>query len=111
MADKIPLADALKEPELVERIEHMIGLMRLGLAPLFNAESDDLPMNQSLAMTAAALLAGMVAGHMLAFGALDEKDKKRASQMVLANFRNGIELGKREVRAAMLRQLPAEGSA
>lgn len=89
----------------------MVGCFRLILAPMFNAEIDQLSMNQSYAMTAAALFAGMTAGHMIAVGALDEKDKRRAGQMVLTNFRNGIELGKSEARRAMLEQLPTEGRA
>lgn len=111
MADQIPLADAMADPESLAAIEHFVARFRLALAPIFNADPESIPMRQSQAMAAAALFAGMTAGHMIALGNLHEQDKRRAGQMLLANFRNGIELGKTEARKAMLEQLPAEGRA
>jgi hypothetical protein len=78
---------------------------------VYTADPDDIPMNQSLSMTAAALFAGMTAGHMIAFGTLEEQDKRRAGQMMLTNFRNGIEMGKQEARKAILEQSAMEGTA
>lgn len=109
--EPIPFSDAMKDPESREAIEHFIMLMRIALGPIFSGDPDNIPMNQSYAMTAAATFAGMTAGHMIAFGALMERDKRRAGQMILANFRNGIEIGKAEARKAILEQSPAQGTA
>ncbi|HEX5183558.1 MAG TPA: hypothetical protein VFW19_10455 [Allosphingosinicella sp.] len=109
--DDIQFSDAMKDPESREQIESFVMYMRIALAPVFNGDPDKLPMNQSYAMTAAALFAGMTAGHMIALGVLNEQDKRRAGQMLLTNFRNGIEIGKREARDAMLKQMPAQGNA
>jgi hypothetical protein len=46
-----------------------------------------------------------------ALGALEEGDKRRAGQMMLTNFRNGIELGKREAHGAILAQSAPRGTA
>lgn len=110
-AESIPLRDAMTDPDARRRIEDMIALFRLALAPVFNADPENIPMNQSYAMTAAALFAGMTMGHMIALGAAIEKDKRRAGLMVLTNFRNGLTLGKSEARKAMLEQMPAAGVA
>jgi len=106
-----PFADANQDPATLAKVEHFIALMRLALAPAFNAEPNNLPVSQSLAMTAAALFAGMTVGHMIAVGALNDRDKRRAGQMVLLNFRNGVEMGKSEAYAAMAAQMPPRGTA
>jgi hypothetical protein len=111
VSDPIPFSDAMRDPADRERVEQFVALMRMALAPVFNADPDGIPMNQSFAMTAAALFAGMTAGHMIAFGALEEGDKRRAGQMMLTNFRNGIELGKREAHGAILAQSEPRGTA
>ena len=111
MADDIPLSDAMRDPEARAQIEQIIALMRMAMAPMLNGDPDNIPMYQSYSITAAALFAGMTAGHMIALGVMKEQDKRRAGQVVVANFRNGIELGKREAREAMLRQMPAKGNA
>ena len=111
MADPIALLDAANDPEALARIDWFISRFRVALAPIMAADLDGLPRNQSLAMAAGALFAGMTVGHMIAVGAMKEQDKRRAGQVVLTNFRNGIELGKAEARKAMLEQLPVEGRA
>jgi hypothetical protein len=94
-----------------EQMQTMVGLMRLALAPIFNADPDDIPMHQSMAITSAAVFAGMTVGHMIAFGTMKDQDRRRAGELVLKNFRTGIDLGKSEARQAMLEQLPAGGTA
>jgi hypothetical protein len=111
VADPVPLSDAMRNPADREHIEQLVALMRMALAPVFNADPDAIPMNQSFAMTAAALFAGMTAGHMIAFGVLLERDKRRAGQIMLSNFRNGIEMGKQEAQKAILSQSEPRGSA
>ncbi len=111
MDDKIPFSDAMADPASCDKIEHFIMLMRIALAPVFNEHPDDIPMNQSYAMTAAAMFAGMTAGHMIALGVLEDKDQRRAGMMVLTNFRNGVKVGKSEARKAILQQSPARGTA
>lgn len=112
MADEqIGISDALKVDGAEDRIRDIITLMRMALAPMFNDDIDNIPMNQSYTITAAALFAGMTAGHMIALGTMKDQDKRRAGEVVLKNFRNGIDLGKSEARKAMLEQLPAEGQA
>lgn len=111
MTDKIPYSDAMKDAGAREQIEQMVMRMRIAVADIFNDDPDNIPINQSFALTAAALFAGMTAGHMIALGNLEERDKRRAGQMVLVNFRNGIVLGKNEAQRAMLEQLPTKGRA
>lgn len=111
MAEPVPFSDAMGNPADRERIEHFVALIRMVLAPVFNSDPDDIPMNQSFAMTAAALFAGMTAGHMIALGALQDQDRRRAGQMMLTNFRNGIELGKAEAQRAILAQSEPRGTA
>lgn len=111
MSEPVPLLDAMKDDASRAQIEQMVTLFRMTLAPIFNGDEDNIPMNQSLAMTAAALFAGMTAGHMIALGVLQDQDKRRAGEALLKNFRNGIDLGKDEVRKAMLEQMPTRGRA
>ncbi|HVQ09543.1 MAG TPA: hypothetical protein VMS43_14015 [Allosphingosinicella sp.] len=111
MVDPIPLLDAMEDPAARAQIENIIARMRFALAPMFNDDPENIPVNQSYALTAAALFAGITVGHMIALGVMKEQDKRRAGQVILTNFRNGIELGKNEARKAMLEQLPAKGSA
>lgn len=110
-ADKIPYSDAMADPEARAVIEQFVMLMRMALAPIFNGDPDDIPMNQSFAMTAAAMFAGMTAGHMIALGVLQDQDTRRAGQMILANFRNGIKIGKAEAHKAILEQTQTKGMA
>jgi hypothetical protein len=111
VSDEINVLNAMDDPSQREAIEQIIMLMRIGVAPLLNRNQDHLPMLQSFQVTAAALFAGITLGHMIALGVAKDQDKRRAGQAVLKNFRNGIELGKREARKAILEQLPTEGAA
>lgn len=111
MADPVAFSDAMQDPDAREQIESMVAMMRISLAPIFNADPDSIPMNQSYAVTAAAMFAGMTVGHMIALDVLLEQDKRRAGQAMLVNFRNGIEMGKAEARKAILEQSAPKGSA
>jgi hypothetical protein len=105
------LLDAMKDPAAREAITDMIASFRPALAGTFEAAPDTIPMNQSYAISAAALFAGMTVGHMIALGVLRDGDRRRAGQAMLANFRVGIEFGKDEARTAMLQQTPPHGHA
>lgn len=111
MADEIRLSDAMNDPQAQEHIREMITRMRMALADIFSEDPENIPMNQSFALTASAIFAGMTVGHMIALGTMKDQDKRRAGQVVLKNFRSGIDLGKNEARKAMLEQMPAKGRA
>jgi hypothetical protein len=109
--DDIKIRDASQDPEAREVIEQIITLMRIGVTPLLDKNQGCLPPLQACQITAASLFAGITLGHMIAIGVAKDQDKRRTGQLVLANFRSGVELGKREARQAMLEQLPEEGNA
>jgi hypothetical protein len=111
MADEIGILNAMDDPSHKAAVEQLVTLMRMGVAPLLDRNRDHIPMLQSMQITAAALFAGMTLGHMIALGVAKEQDKRRAREVLLKNFRNGIDLGKQEARKAMLEQLPEEGRA
>lgn len=111
--DKLKFTKAkvgVNSPQLAS-VQDIIGTWRAALAPMLNANIDDLPRLQSEMITAAAIFAGMVTGHMIVVGALSEKDKRRVGAMMQTNFRNGIQLGREEAQIAMLQQTPPAGSA
>jgi hypothetical protein len=83
----------------------------MSLSPLLNAEPNDLPRNQSLTITASALMAGITVGHMIAIGVLKEGDRARARKVMTGAYNTGVKLGIDEARKAMLEQLPTDGSA
>lgn len=108
---QIPFISSDDAPDMLEAAKEIVARFRLAMAPVLNADLDNIHVHQSNMITAAALFAGMTVGHMIAVGAMKEQDKRRAGQLVLTNFRIGVELGKDEVRLAMLEQFPTEGSA
>jgi len=105
------ITDAMQDDQSLQQIEGIVTLMRMATARLFNDDPDNIPMNQGYSITAAALYAGTTAGHMIALGVMDEKDKHRVGKVLLSNFRSGIEVGKNEARKAMLEQTAPKGSA
>lgn len=107
----VNVLNAADDPASMERIQDMIALFRTSLSPLFNAEPDDLPRNQSLTMTAAALMSGITVGHMIALGVLKEGDKAGARKVMTVAYNSGVKLGLHEARQAMLEQLPTDGNA
>lgn len=111
MNDRIPVANAHNEPSEMERINEMVMRMRVAIAPMLNEAIEELPHMQALTITAASLFAGSVMGHMIGVGAARDQDRARAVKVATVNFRNGIELGKREAREAILQQTPFAGSA
>lgn len=102
--------NAADDPVALAKIETIVGLFRGALVPMLNEEPHNLPMNQSLVMTASALMAGLTVGHMIAVGVLKEGDKARARKVVTVAYNNGVKAGLREARDAMLEQMPTEGS-
>lgn len=111
MSGRIPVSNAKDEPADMERINEMIARMRFAIAPMLNEAIEELPHMQALTITAASLFAGSVMGHMIGVGAARDQDRARAVKVATVNFRNGIELGKREARDATLEQTPFAGSA
>ncbi len=110
-AARIPVANAAENAASRELVNDMVAQFRMAIAPMMMDDPDAIPAIQSMAMTAAALFAGATCGHMIAVGAMAEGDKARAVKVMTVNFRNGIEMGKREARKAILEQAPVEGSA
>lgn len=53
------------------------------------------PHELALAMTAASMFAGTIAGTLISVGLLTDKDKRRVTEMMARNFRSGIDVGKR----------------
>ena len=93
-----------------ERIMQIMSVM-LGSAA-FDQKSDDLDPAQHTAFTmaAAGFLAGYLTGASIIAGTLCDRDKRRCGEMLLTNFRQGIQIGK---QAAMDKagQLFGEGHA
>lgn len=109
--DPLKIRNAHDDPQTREVIEQIIALMRIGVTPLLDKNQDCLPHLQACQITAASLYAGMTLGHMIALGVAKDQDRQKTGQLVLANFRAGVEMGKHEARTAMLEQLPEEGRA
>lgn len=98
-----PIINAQNSKQSMRDIENFIGLMRMALAPVLNADLDNLPSNQSKLVTAAAIFAGMSAGHMLAMGTLEEErgDRAQAKLVAMQAFDMGVEQGVAEFVRAM----------
>lgn len=111
MSAPLNVLNAADDPASMERIQDMIALFRMSLSPMLNAEPDDLSRNQSLTMTAAALLSGITVGHMIALGVIKEGDKARARKVMTVAYNSGVRFGINEARKAMLEQLPTDGNA
>lgn len=113
MSDKIPVINAMDDPEHVALLEEIIARMRAATAPMLNeAISDEqFSRTQSMFISAGAMFAGFTVGHLIALGKMKPQDKARATKVVTVAFRNAIKLGEREAREAMLEQLPSEGRA
>lgn len=97
---RIPVSDVATDPEAMDKLETIVGLMRRALAPMLNSEMDQLEHNQAMIISACALFAGMTIGHMMFFGAMKPSDAKRAQKVIAVNVRNGIKLGLAEGRHA-----------
>ena len=107
--DNIKIFSSRDNPEAMARVMDIVTLYRGVLAPLLNAEIDNLPMNQSCVVSASAMMAGMTVGHMIAVGAMQPRDKRRAGIVVSQAFREGIRLGELEAGRAMIAQHQQDG--
>jgi hypothetical protein len=80
------------EPEF-DQILHMADVMRDSVVSADFDWSD--PTTTAKAITAAAMFAGMMFGQMIAIGLAADRDRRRAGEMVLKNFRQGTDAGKK----------------
>ena len=104
--DRIPVSNAAADPSEIANVEQLVGVMRAGLASVFSAvehDQDQLAHYQALAITAAAIVAGTIVGHMTFVGTMKPSDRKRAAKVVHVNFTNGIKFGQREAADAFAR--------
>lgn len=56
---------------------------------------------RALVMTAAAMFSGAQLGELIAMGEARDQDKKRYTDSMMRNFRQGIDVGKRKVARVM----------
>lgn len=77
-----------------ERIMEIMTAMVAGAA--IDQKRDELDPRQHTAytMAAAGFLAGYLTGASIIAGTLDDRDKRRTGEMLLTNFRQGIQIGK-----------------
>lgn len=99
MTDDIQLQTATSGSPEHERIVQMIEIFRASLAACEVHWTD--PMEASFVMTAASMFAGSVFGTLIATGVAEEKDKRRITESMAHNFREGIKAGK--LRAERIR--------
>lgn len=107
----IKISDAMKDPVSTGAVQDIVSLFRRALEPRLYSNPADIPRQQGFIITAAALMAGITVGHMIARGTLKDSDKRNLVEIVLRNFRQGIEFGKAEARTAMLAQTAPQGTA
>lgn len=74
-------------------IIRMVEAMRAVTEHFIEAEPDA-SMAMSKLMTAAAIFSGTILGALIVTGAMRDQDKRRATQVMTRNFRNGIDVGK-----------------
>lgn len=103
-SDRIPVSNNVTDPAAMERCQHIMFLMRSALAPLLDANIDNIDEWQAAIITASALMAGATVGHMTIVGSMKPSDHKRAAKVVAVNFRQGIRFGIREATEAVKQQ-------
>ena len=113
MSEKIKFKRGETNPALMKSLEDFVGMLRLGLAPVFSAASNAdedgavIADAQNMALHAAVVFAGMTAGHMTFFGLLDKdagdlEDFKKEAIASLFDF--GVEQGLAEAQRAAVAQ-------
>ena len=91
MSDKIGVTRGeVSSPEFAEAMEYC---HRFDLALAEFGETIVAPERQSVALTAAALYAGIIFSRMMFFDLARQGDTARAAKLVGINFRNGIKIG------------------
>lgn len=103
-SDRIPVSNAALNPAELARVEQIVFLMRSVLAPVLDANIDDIEVWQSAIITASGLMAGTTVGHMTVVGSMKQSDHKRAAKVVAVNFKQGIRFGIREATDAVRQQ-------
>lgn len=102
MSELTPIMDMGTDPKLAKAVRDFITLFRLALAPIMNADLENLPQHQSTALTAGGMFAGMTAGHMLGVGVLKGGDSDSAKLVAMQAFDSGLIIGLREAQLAMI---------
>ena len=102
MGDEMRLREVVGTSLEASEAMRMADVMRDALVATIPAD-DWSPEKIGMAMTAAAALAGILFGQMIAIGAAQPGDRRRAGEGILKNFRTGIDLGQRNALTAMLR--------
>lgn len=100
MIDEIGLAQVEQGSPEQEQIVEITELFRKVLTDAGIVWTD--PFYAPLVMTAASSFAGMVFGTLIVMGVADDKDKRRITESMAHNFREGIKVGK--TRAARIEQ-------
>ncbi len=96
MTDETPLAEAMHGDPDWERCHTLLSAMLSAAAADQRSDDMDPHHHTSLTMAAAGRLAGYLAGALIGAGIARDQDKRRMGEMLLANFRNGIVLGKEQ---------------
>lgn len=86
-----------------DRAIQFVEAFRGAIADMLFDDAQDL----AIAQSAACLFAGMIFGTMIVGGMVEERDKRRAGEVALNAFREGIKVGKRRA----MRIVPTGGSA
>lgn len=99
---------SIDDPASFNKMIEFITLWRTVLAPVLNADIDNIAKNQCTLISAAGFFAGLTAGHMIVMGTMHEGDKRKAGDVLLQCFRQGIKFGKNEAETAVARQAAGE---
>lgn len=99
--DGVVFSQASPHDGTIDDIEGLVAAMTVAVVPWLNEDPDQLHVRQGLLITASALMAGRIAGHLQGIGAINRASAKQIERTIAVNFRSGKKVGLGEVARAM----------